>query len=97
VYSDSYDVALKKLKAAEFRSDLSAESCDDIKTRHDRCRISRSSEDEVQKNLFRTKKMSSTQHAIEPITLCGPPPLIPPGLISLIASTCEYNYCFMQF
>jgi hypothetical protein len=57
VYSDSYDQALKKLKAAESRSDLPAESSVDIKTRHDRCRISRSSEDEVPKNLFRAKRI----------------------------------------
>lgn len=87
---------MKKLKAAMSRSDLSAESSvEDRKTRHDRCKISTSSEDDFPNASSATKgkKKSSAQQASEPtaLALCGPPPPIPPGLISMVTTTCMYN------
>lgn len=79
-FSDTFDQAQKKVKLAESRSDLSAESGDDRQTRHTRCQI-QPNDDEVTPIAHTNKKCSAKQHdssSLVQLALTTPP--VPVGL-----------------
>lgn len=64
----SYDEALKRVKAAEFTSDVSACETDDRRTRHERCKKVQSADEEhVSATSKRTDKTLCIDTALPPV------------------------------
>lgn len=76
--SDSYHHALKRVKITESRSDLSAESCDDRETHHQRCLINMSTDDTVAFSVKSGKQRSRRDDAGSAVSMPFVP--IPSGL-----------------
>lgn len=87
LFLDSYNEALKKAKAAELTSDLSASETSDLRTRHDRCRVVETDQDEEHVGLAKSTNKKRPQSAVlrhdstsNTSGLCATAPPVPKGL-----------------